>query len=132
MPHHEVHNNLNQESRVELDVTRGPQENHNQAPPSHSKMLLFSENSFNNQPKVIVESSLPDESSMIRDEEVSQILKDKMNTTIVEEKPRGAKLNKTTIGMQVILESQNETQSFIENDSPDKKQELTTEEKRIK
>lgn len=109
MPHHEVHNNLNQVSRLELDVTRGPQENYNQAPPSHSKMLLFSENSFNNQPKVIVESSLPDESSMIRDEEVSQILKDKMNTTIVEEKPRGAKLNKTTIGMQVILESQNET-----------------------
>lgn len=42
---------------------------------------------------------------MIRDEEVSQILKDKMNTTIVDEKAasRQAKLNKTT--MQVIMES---------------------------
>ena len=70
-----------------------------------------------------------DDSSMIRDEELSQILKDKMNTTIMDDKK---KLNKTT--MQVIMESQNEhTQSFIEN-SPEEKQEaakvLTTEERR--
>ena len=71
---------------------------------------------------------------MIRDEELSNILKDKMNTTIMDDKK---KLNKTT--MQVIMESQNEhTQSFIEsNASPEKVKEpannyLTTEEKRQK
>ena len=90
-----------------LDVTNNNQQN--QAPPSHSKMLLFSENSFNNNPKVEEVSSLPDESSMIRDEEVSLILKDKMNTTIMDDRPKlrnNTIMNKTANhGMGVILES---------------------------